>query len=138
MQFFDNVPLAHSAKDVESRADETAFVGVFCLLSNAFLMPNPRLYDLGGIWYHYFFLFSVLLHMDPFVQAMTTQHIWETSEWETLKQDVPEVTKLHLRDLLQVSVVLCIDSRTRTASLSSPSSLTESLWITAARSSLPR
>lgn len=40
--------------------------------------------------------------MDSFVQAMTTQHIWETSEWETLKQDVPEVTKLHLRDLLQV------------------------------------
>ena len=43
--------------------------------------------------------------MDSFVQAMTTQHIWETAEWETLKQDVPEVTKLHLRDLLQVCIV---------------------------------
>lgn len=65
---------------------------------------------------------------------MTTQHIWETPEWETLKQDVPEVTQLHLRDLLQVRVVRFLYFRTLSDSLSSPSSLTVSLWITAAKS----
>ena len=40
--------------------------------------------------------------MDPFVQTMIAQHIWETPEWEALKNDVSEVSKLHLRDLIQV------------------------------------
>lgn len=40
--------------------------------------------------------------MDSFVQDITSQHIWETAEWAALKESVPEVEKLHLRQLLQV------------------------------------
>lgn len=36
------------------------------------------------------------------MQSITSQHIWETSEWKALKEAVPEIEKLHLRDLLQV------------------------------------
>ena len=133
MQFFDNVPFARFRKDVESRTDEVTLFCVCCLLSIAFFHPDPRLYDKRGIASHYF-LFALILNMDPFVQAMTTQHIWETPEWETLKQDVPEVTQLHLRDLLQVRAVRFLYFRTLNDSLSSPSSLTVSLWITAAKS----
>lgn len=48
--------------------------------------------------------------MDPFVQTMIAQHIWETPEWEALKNDVSEVSKLHLRDLIQVLFSTSIDA----------------------------
>lgn len=40
--------------------------------------------------------------MDPFVSEISSQHIWETQEWEALKAAVPSIEKLHLRQLLQV------------------------------------
>lgn len=40
--------------------------------------------------------------MESFVQAITNQHIWETDEWKVLKEEVPEIEKHHLRQLLQV------------------------------------
>lgn len=40
--------------------------------------------------------------MDSFVQTITSQHIWESAEWAALKECVPQVEKLHLRNLLQV------------------------------------
>ena len=40
--------------------------------------------------------------MESFIQSITNQHIWESDEWNALKEEVPEVEKLHLRELLQV------------------------------------
>ena len=40
--------------------------------------------------------------MDSFVSTISSQHIWETPEWQALKAAVPTIEKVHLRDLLQV------------------------------------
>lgn len=56
--------------------------------------------------------FSVLefFLMESFIQTITNQHIWESDEWNALKEEVPEVEKLHLRELLQVlnSIIIFI------------------------------
>ena len=44
--------------------------------------------------------------MESFVETITKQHIWESEEWKALKEFVPEVQELHLRQLLQVHLTI--------------------------------
>ena len=50
----------------------------------------------------FLYSFFSISNMDPFVQSIASQHIWETAEWEALKQAVPKIEELHLKDLLKV------------------------------------
>ena len=75
--------------------------------------------------------------MDSFVSEISSQHIWETEEWEALQAAVPSIEKLHLRQLLQVgSGVEAVRGRTRTVSTSFRSNMTTS-FLTTHASGLP-
>lgn len=79
----------------------------------------------------------ILCLMDSFVSEISSQHIWETQEWEALKAAVPSIEKLHLRQLLQVgSGVEAVRRRTRTVSTSFRSNMTTS-FLTTHASGLP-
>lgn len=77
--------------------------------------------------------------MESFVDTITKQHIWESEEWEALKNAVPGIQELHLRQLLQVHLTIIYSyNRMRSVLNSSPRSLMELSWTTLVRSSLLR
>ena len=89
--------------------------------------------DLKNLLTHFF------ITMESFVETITKQHIWESEEWKALKEAVPGIQELHLRQLLQVlSTLFLLYYRMRSVLSSSLWKMMALSWTTLARSSLLR